>query len=402
MIEPYYGEFLINPVPLELSFNYCSHKCAYCFANLNQPGRKVDAAALMRFLQDYKNRKTLQAQLLQQGYPVVISNKVDPFAASNYRVFLPVLEVLTALGIPVQIQTKGGQGIDQALGLLSPSVWYISISFADDSLRKKIEPGAPSLDSRLALIEKLVGLGHRVVVGINPLVPDWLPDPAPLLASLKARGVWGVWVEILHLNPDQIRNMTDRERAALTEPIMKRARKRKPHPVDREHFKHTRTLAAELGLEVYSVGQPTPSNFFDPYRELYQKTFPTMQDFINLCYDAELGLDDLISFDQFAGFMAQSLPKGEYRISHYLGATARTLWKKYHIPNQLTYTQLLSIIWDQPETKYSMARLPNFAYAGMQDDDGTWTQLVDENYELPYIVFSENFNGYYHDIRGGE
>lgn len=39
MLDVYYGEFLINPIPLELSLNYCSHKCAYCFANVNQPGR---------------------------------------------------------------------------------------------------------------------------------------------------------------------------------------------------------------------------------------------------------------------------------------------------------------------------------------------------------------------------
>jgi len=399
MIKPYYGEFLINPVPLELSFNFCSHKCAYCFANLNQPGRKVDSAALMRFLQDYKTRETLQAQLLQQGYPVVISNKVDPFAASNYKIFLPVLEVLTALKIPVQIQTKGGQGVDDALDLMPPSVWYISVSFLDDDLRKKIEPGAPSLPSRLALIEKLVGLGHRVVVGINPLVPDWLPDPAPLLAGLKALGVWGVWVEILHLNTDQIKNLTERERAALTDPIMTRARKRKPHPVDKEHFRHTRALAAEMGLEVYSVGQPTASRFFEPYRELYPKTFPIMQDFINLCHEAQLTPDDLISFDQFAGFMAPNLPQGKYRISHYLGATARTLWKKYHIPNELTYSQLLSIIWDQPETKYSLARLPNFSYAGIKQEDG-WLQITDDNYNMPYLVFSSMTNNYYHDIRG--
>ena len=61
MIEPYFGEFLINPVPLELSFNYCSHKCAYCFANLNKPDRQFDVLRFMRFIRDYPNRDTLAA-----------------------------------------------------------------------------------------------------------------------------------------------------------------------------------------------------------------------------------------------------------------------------------------------------------------------------------------------------
>jgi DNA repair photolyase len=61
LIEPYWGEFLISPIPLELSLNYCSHKCAYCFANLNDPKRTSDVKAIMRFLSDYLERETPQA-----------------------------------------------------------------------------------------------------------------------------------------------------------------------------------------------------------------------------------------------------------------------------------------------------------------------------------------------------
>lgn len=121
-ISVYYGEFLTSPCPLELSFNFCSHKCLYCFANLGKPGRFADVGRTLRLLQECDNRTTLEASLLRQRYPVVVSNRVDPFAASNHRQSLPVLRVMAGLGIPVAIQTRGGTGVDEALEFLPPSV----------------------------------------------------------------------------------------------------------------------------------------------------------------------------------------------------------------------------------------------------------------------------------------
>lgn len=61
-ISPYYGEFMVSPCPLELSFNYCSHGCVFCFANLNKPLRNFDAKAPARLIADYMNRSTLEAK----------------------------------------------------------------------------------------------------------------------------------------------------------------------------------------------------------------------------------------------------------------------------------------------------------------------------------------------------
>jgi hypothetical protein len=120
-IDVFFGEFLISPIPLELSLNYCSHKCAYCFANLNDPERSVNVGAVARFLQDLPQRNTLQALLMKAGYPTLISNRVDPFAVTNYRIALPLMETMTGMGIPLAIQTKGGKGIPEALAFLPPS-----------------------------------------------------------------------------------------------------------------------------------------------------------------------------------------------------------------------------------------------------------------------------------------
>ena len=369
MLVEYHGEFLTSPVPLEMSLNFCSHKCNYCFSNLSEPDRKADVKRIMRLLRDYPERNTVVAMLLKAGYPVVVSNRVDPFAASNYKVMLPILELMRDMEIDVAIQTKGGLGIDAGLDILKPSVWYISIAFADDALRARIEPGAPSLDERYRLMETLVTRGHRVVVGLNPLVPEWLPDPLPTLQRIKASGATGVWIERLHLNPKQAKNLSEKERAALTEPIIKRAHKRTPGD-DFEHFLRTRDQAQDAGLEVFSKNQPNASQFFAPWRDVYAHTFPTLQDWINhLAATKHQG--DLVTFDEFLAYFGPQFPAGIWPIDSYLGSVAHNIWHTHAVPPQMTYSQLLALIWQEPRVKVNPANSPAFAFAARNGEPVT-------------------------------
>jgi DNA repair photolyase len=66
----------------------------------------------------------------------------------------------------------------------------------DDAVRKRVEPMAPSIESRFELVEQLVAAGHVVTVGVNPLTLDWVPDFEPLLNRIKDLGAWGAWIEV--------------------------------------------------------------------------------------------------------------------------------------------------------------------------------------------------------------
>lgn len=386
MIEPYWGEFLISPIPLEMSLHFCSHKCAYCFANLNDPNRKADVRQIMRFLSDYTQRDTLEATLLKQGYPVCISNRTDPFAYANYRQTLPILETMVNLEIPVQIQTKGGAGVDDALKFLPPSVWYISISFLDDQLRKAIEPGAPTIESRFDLIEKIRAAGGRVVLGLNPVVPEWLPDSMPLLKRAKAVGVEAVWIEELHLNSRQVANMSQAEKAAIGDDVLKRALRRRRDATDNAAFFEARENALELGFEIFSNGQPDRSGIWDIYRQVYPKTFPTNQDFVNFSHDNDLH-GKLIPYEIWEAIVLPYLPEGRYRMSKYIGASAMSLWETFNIPSKLTYPDLLGIVWQSYRAKQNPARMPAYAFASLRAQNG-WVQLVNQK-EFPYMVFDK-------------
>lgn len=392
-LSVYWGEFLVSPIPLELSLNYCSHKCAYCFANLNNPNRWADVKRTMRFLADYQQRQTVEATLLKEGYPVLISNRVDPFASSNYQQALPMMAALNEMGIQIAIQTKGGKGVDEVLEWLPPSCWYVSISFLDDRLRKKIEPGAPTIESRFELIEKLKAKGHRVVAGVNPCVPEWLPDPTALFERLAERGVEGVWIEHLHMNRQQEFNLSDRERKALTLEVISLALKRKPADSVFDFLRRTEIEARECGLEVFSIGQPVKSDYFAPYRQVYRKTFPVMQDFINACYDLKEA-DKMIPFAALDVMMTPSLPKGKMNIGHYLGATAHNIFENAKLSNWMTYRQLLAIVWSDYRAKQCPARIPCFAFAAERDED-EWIELRNGN-NLPLLKFSpDGFTDYY-------
>ncbi|MFN9899422.1 MAG: hypothetical protein ACK55Z_11660, partial [bacterium] len=105
-----------------------------------------------KFINDIKNckkNKSLKSRLLAEGYSVLLSNRVDPFAHSNWRQSLQAIELLHSNGNKIAFQTKGGQGIDEALDLIDYKTnFYISIGMYDDLIRQVVEPGAPSIQSR--------------------------------------------------------------------------------------------------------------------------------------------------------------------------------------------------------------------------------------------------------------
>jgi len=386
MITPFYGEFLVNPVPLELDLNYCTHQCAYCFANLNKPERTANLTGILNLLRDFPKRRTLEAQLLQHRYPILFSNKVDPFASSNHSQSLPILRLLRDLRIPVALQTKGPRTsaardtLDQALELITvPSSWYVSIATLDESVAKRIEPGAPTIADRLTLIARLIAMGHKVSVGLNPLVPEWCPDPAELLRTVHALGVRSVWVESLHLSSSQTRNLSTREKDHLTPALIKRAGTRGIHDLDYTLYLSALQSARDLGMNAQSVNGNLPSNYFDTFTECYSgKAFPTWQGFINWCHTHKQ-LGDLIYFREFWSYCQPHLPElvsaGLY---HYIGAiAARTIGKTHLLPKDMTWQQVCAVYWDDIRLRLGPHRSWAMEKHLLTDSEGVYHKLDD-------------------------
>lgn len=377
MITPYYGEFLTSPYPLEMSLNWCTHGCKFCFANLNTPDRKADVKAITNLIRDHQNRETIVAQLMRGRYPILISNKVDPFAASNHKIAIPIMRTLSEMGFPIAIQTRGGRGVEEVLGWLPKSHWYISIGHLDEDVRKRVEPGAPPIADRLALIERLVSLGHVVTIGANPLVPDWCPNPSELFTEVKKRGAAGAWIETLHLNNNQTREMSERDRLAIGEAIIGKAMV-KNTPADWQHyFIDAMDAARACGLEVYCINNPQSSGYWLEAAKLYPVRFPVMQEFVNWCH-AQRKPGDLIWFEDLWRCIGAGLPGFRKSISDYIGATTPQIKNSITIPKDAGFKTLLSILWSQSKAKQYPAKLWCFDEAfEMDGEEKAW--LDDEN-----------------------
>lgn len=136
MITPFFGELFLYPIPLELSHNYCSNKCAYCFANLNNPNRKADVTKVANQLKKFNQSDNLTSIFLKNKAAICISNKTDPFAASNYRIAIPEIKTMIAMDIPIAYHTRGGKYFDEFYknNEIPKSLFYISICQTDDSI----------------------------------------------------------------------------------------------------------------------------------------------------------------------------------------------------------------------------------------------------------------------------
>ncbi|MEY4431131.1 MAG: hypothetical protein RLZZ533_1067 [Cyanobacteriota bacterium] len=284
-IRLYAGEFLVSPAGLELSMNWCGHACTYCFANLFKPDRRADIRGIVGLLSEHHKRKSREARLMQARVPMLVSNHVDPLAGTNAVQFEPLWELCVELGVPLTWQTRGAHKahlrIQERIIRETPrAVWYVSIPMLDDDVRRRVEPHAPSIGSRLELIDQLIERGHVVTVGVNPLTTDWMPKFEPLLDLLKAKGVWGVWIEVPYFSKSFKGNLGVDARQRLGDEFIKRCGEKGSRD-DIAHAEAVMNYAKGIGLEVFSTSYEEPTLFFDPWHEVYERPMPYWHQLIN-------------------------------------------------------------------------------------------------------------------------
>lgn len=396
MIEAFFGEFLAHPVPLELSMNRCSHNCVFCFANLNQPTRKIDTKNLYNQLRKLYDLDTVAAQLLREKYPVCLSNRVDPFAKSNYEITLPVLEILRGYGIPVMFQTRGGYGIDEALDIVEPSVWYVSINQQDESLRERLEPQSTTLASRYELIRKITERGHRVQVAINPMVPDWIPNPEQLIENCVEAGAESFIMQSLHFSRDQVANISARGREALGDETILLGLGGRQDERFIDYYERLEKAAADhvchAGAPFDFPHEPYYANMF--YREVYDKVFPSVYDFLNVCYEVGPGI---YSFAEWSAALMPSLPSGYSANMRSYIAVQRKRYANLAFSEQemnpkayMGYEDLLALWWNSEVLPRSPANILPMAIVTEVLHTGDRVVIYDEN-DMPYYAFDPAF-----------
>ena len=162
--------YVINP------YMGCQHNCSYCYAHFmkrfsrhKEPwGQfvdvKVNAPNLLK--REITRKKTDR---------VWISGVCDPYQPleGKYKLTRQCLEILAQHDWPVTVQTRSPLVL-RDLDILSMGKDFevgLSITTADDGIRKLFEPNAPPIKERVRALDALHQAGIQTYVMIAPILP---------------------------------------------------------------------------------------------------------------------------------------------------------------------------------------------------------------------------------------
>ncbi|KPV64937.1 MAG: Radical SAM superfamily protein [Candidatus Bathyarchaeota archaeon BA1] len=163
-------DYTINP------YIGCEHGCTYCYARFMKrfTGHKEEWGGFV----DVKiNAPSLLQREIKRGRAgkVWISGMCDPYQPleRKYELTKRCLEILSMHGWPVTIQTKSPL-VRRDVGLLRgfrDIEVGLTITTADENIKKIFEPDSPSIEERIETLERLHSVGIKTFAMIAPLLP---------------------------------------------------------------------------------------------------------------------------------------------------------------------------------------------------------------------------------------
>jgi hypothetical protein len=210
-------------------------------------------------------------------------------------------------------------------------------------------------------------------VGINPTVSDWLPgdDSEKLLNGLIAQGVTGIWLAALHFNMKQLRVMPQRDKDLLGMAVLDKGL-RNAKDLQQGCFDfidRIKGYAQSVGLAVEGLFEGERNTFFDPFKRVYKKLFPTVHDFINWCHDNKAD-GAPVYYEEFKAVMT-GFPGGKFNVSPYMRCMSQTLDAdvRKSAGYKHTYEWMLRLAWNETRMKRMLNRYWAFAVGVHYDEN---------------------------------
>lgn len=173
--------YVVNP------YTGCQHNCFYCYAKFmkrftghTEPwGQFVDVKINAP---DLLAREILRKKMER----VWVSGVCDPYQPleSKYQLTRQCLEIFVQQQWPVTVQTRSPLVL-RDIDLLQRGTDFevgMSVTTADDQIRRLFEPSAPPIAARLHALDELHRAGIRTFVMIAPMLPG-AEDLAEMLAG---------------------------------------------------------------------------------------------------------------------------------------------------------------------------------------------------------------------------
>jgi DNA repair photolyase len=164
------SDYTINP------YVGCEHGCTYCYARFMKrwTSHKEEWGQFV----DVKTNAIdcLQREIRKKRVGKIwISGVCDPYQPleKKYKLTRSTLEVLLKHDWPVTIQTKSPIILRdmELLREFGDAEVGLTITTADENIRKVFEPDAPPIKKRIEAVEKLHSFGIKTFVMIAPMLP---------------------------------------------------------------------------------------------------------------------------------------------------------------------------------------------------------------------------------------
>ncbi len=170
LVKSQVSDYAVNP------YVGCQHRCTYCYARFMKrfTGHKEPWG---EFVDVKINAPDLLRKDINEKPPgrVWISGVCDPYQPieNNYELTRKCLGIVVGRGWPITVQTKSPlvlRDIDLFRRGTSIEVG-LSITTADDDIRKLFEPNAPSIKERIKTLGELHDESIRTYAMIAPMLP---------------------------------------------------------------------------------------------------------------------------------------------------------------------------------------------------------------------------------------
>lgn len=370
MLEPFKGELFIHPAALDYSGNTCSNACAYCFASLRSEDRRAQIRKLSNLCLGKADGTSHTDWLFNNGYPICVSNRSDPFATSNKDNTGVALQLLDMVDNGIFFQTKGlSNGVDYSLldGFKKNNVvMYITIDTIRDDICKRIEPGAPLPRARIELAKYAKSRGWEVIIGLNPLVKEWLPE-ADIIAledELAESGINRYLAMPLSLNSSDVKVMNAARRGRFEESVLKSAI---DHDEAWTHWNEQYwRMNTKDGIHVYSVNGWKPCHMDDLACAKLGKHMNSVQHFVDFAWDenAKSGRN-VFTFNDFSAVMTAGNPEmltyEHSDLYKYIMCVNRAVWKAGGLAKSAkSFIDVYRVLWNESRIAHSPQNIKVF------------------------------------------
>lgn len=190
------------------TYKGCGHGCVYCYVKHKYSIADVQPIDTRKSLRNFINGgRNFETKWCDWDIPIHWGANSDPFqpAESIHRKSLECLKIFAETGYPVIISTKNpGMLLEpEYCTLLERCRAVLQVSMACDKY-DKLEPGAPTFQSRLEAVRGLQDKAKRIVVRVRPYFPDCQADILREIPRIADAGAYGISVSAFYSQRKQV------------------------------------------------------------------------------------------------------------------------------------------------------------------------------------------------------